>query len=118
MALAVAAKHQLLDGEIDQARERIGRAWESAVGTRDMPIVANVGVTTALFAEHDRDPVGSAERLGAAARLRGSPDLTQPDIAELTARLRGELGDAGFEAAYERARALDHPAAIERLRPS
>jgi hypothetical protein len=115
--MTVAAKHELFGGEVETARDHIVRAYEAALGTRDMPVVASVGVTAALFAEHDGDPVAAAERLGAAAQLRGTEDPTQPDIAELTARLRVELGDDGFELAYGRGQALDRVAAIESLRP-
>jgi predicted ATPase/DNA-binding SARP family transcriptional activator/tetratricopeptide (TPR) repeat protein len=117
IALAVAAKHQILDGEVDEARERIARAYEVAIGTKDMPIVASIAVTTALLAEYDGAPEDAAERLGAAAALRGTADTTQPDIAELTARLRTELGDAGFAAAYERGRARSRADTIEFIRP-
>jgi predicted ATPase/DNA-binding SARP family transcriptional activator len=118
IALAVAAKHQILDGEFDEARERIARAYDVALGTRDMPIVASVAVTTALLAEHDGAAADAAERLGAAAGLRGTADSTQPDIAELTARLRTELGDAGFAAAYERGRGRSRADALEFIRPA
>ena len=56
--------------------------------------------------------------LGAAARLRGSADRTSPDVAQLTARLRGELGDAAFAAAFAAGRALDRDAALARLDPA
>jgi ATP/maltotriose-dependent transcriptional regulator MalT len=117
LTMTVAAKHELFDGEVETAREHVVLAYEAGLGTRDMPVLASVGVTTALFAEHDGDPVTAAERLRAAAQLRGTEDPTQPDIVELTTRLRAELGDAGFEPAYGRGRALDREVAIESLRP-
>ena len=55
--------------------------------------------------------------LGAAARLRGADDRTAARSPSSTARLRATLGDAGFDAAYARGRALDRDAAIERLDP-
>lgn len=118
LAMTVAARHALLDGEIDSAREHVVRAYDAALGTRDMPIVASVGVTTALFAEHHDDLVVAAECLGAAAQVRGTDDPTQPETAALTTRLRAGLGDTAFELAYGRGRALDRDAAIESLRPS
>jgi hypothetical protein len=63
------------------------------------------------------DAADAAERLGAAARLRGTPDHTHPDIAELTGQLRDELGDEQFERTFEAGRSLQRAAAIDRLRP-
>ena len=90
VALALAAKHQLVDGEIDQARERLALAYDAAVGTRDMPIIALVGVVAARFAEHDGDPIGgrrasSARRLGYAAPTT-PPNPTSPSSRRGCAR--------------------------------
>jgi predicted ATPase/DNA-binding SARP family transcriptional activator len=117
ITLAVAAKHHLLDGDLEQGDRSLARAYETALETRDMPIVAAAGCVTAMRAVLAGDPVDAAERLGAAARLRGTPDETQPDIAELTARLRGELGDDEFERIFEDGRSLQRDPAIDRLRP-
>jgi hypothetical protein len=88
------------------------------VGTDDLPVVALVGLSVAAVAGHDGAPVDAAEILGAAARLRGSPDRTSPEVVALTARLRDELGDAAFEAAFAAGRALDREAALARLDPA
>jgi predicted ATPase len=118
VTLAIVAKHHVLDDEMDEARESLARGFAAAVGTRDMPIVASVGVVAALIADRDGDAVGAAQRLGAAARLRGTDDPTQPDIATLTARLRDELGADRFAEAYAWGKSLDRDAAIARLEPS
>jgi predicted ATPase/DNA-binding SARP family transcriptional activator len=117
VTLAVAAKHHLLDGELNQADQTLARSYETALETRDMPIVATVGSVTAMRAARAGAPADAAERLGAAARLRGTSDETHPDIAELTAQLRDELGDDSFEQAFEAGRSLQRDAAIDRLRP-
>jgi predicted ATPase/DNA-binding SARP family transcriptional activator len=116
--LAIAAKQDLVDGELDLARERLAAAHETAIGTKDMPIVASVGVAVSDLAAQTAQPVDAAEMLGAAARLRGADDATNLDIRRLMATLREALGDAGFEDAYERGRALDREAAIARLDPA
>ena len=51
---------------------------------------------------------------GAAARLRGTEDRSEPQIAELTGNLRAALGE-DFEVMFGRGMALDRPAAIARL---
>jgi hypothetical protein len=88
------------------------------VGTDDLPVVALVGLAVAALAHHDGAPVDAAEILGAAARLRGSADRTNPDVVALTARLRDVLGDVAFEAAFAAGRALDRDAALARLDPA
>ena len=116
--LAIAAKQDLVDGELDLGRERLAAAYETAIGTKDMPIVASVGVAVADLAVRTAQPVDAAEMLGAAARLRGADDATNLDIRRLTAMLRETLGGAAFADTYERGRALDREAAIARLDPA
>jgi predicted ATPase len=118
VTLAIAAKHHMLDDEMDDARESLARAYAAAVGTQDMPIIAIVGVVGALVAERDGAVADAAQRLGAAARLRGTDDSTQPDIAALVARLRAELGADRFAEIYTAAKSLDRDAAIARLAPA
>jgi len=60
----------------------------------------------------------AAKALGAAARLRGSDDPTQPAIVSLIKPLRAELGDAAFDAAFASGRDLDIAAARMFLDPS
>jgi hypothetical protein len=83
-----------------------------------MPVVALVGVLAAAAAvaagRHDE----AAELLGAAARLRGGDDATNPDVAAVADAARAALGDATFASAYERGRALDREAAVARLAPA
>jgi ATP/maltotriose-dependent transcriptional regulator MalT len=116
--LAMAAKQDLVDGVLDVARERLAMAHEAAIGTKDMPVVAAVGVAVADLAARTARPLDAAEILGAAARIRGADDATNLDIRRLTAGLREGLGDAAFAAAYERGRALDREAAMARLDPA
>jgi len=116
--LAIAAKQDLVDDAPDRARERLAAANETAIGTKDMPIVASVGVAVSDLAARTAQPVDAAEMLGASARLRGADDATNLDIRRLMATLREALGDGGFEDAYERGRALDREAAIARLDPA
>ncbi len=117
LMLAIAGKQDLADGRPDRARERLRSAYEAALGTRDMPIVAAVGVGVADLAASDGHALDAAEMLGAAARLRGAADLTDLDIRRITAVLRASLG-AAFDEAYAAGRALDRDAAIARLNPA
>jgi tetratricopeptide (TPR) repeat protein len=118
LMLSIAAKQDLYDDELDVARERLAQAHDAAIGTKDMPIVAAVGIAVADLAVRTARPVDAGEILGAAARLRGADDATNLDIRRLTAALRDAIGDVAFGAAYERGRALDREAAIARLDPA
>jgi tetratricopeptide (TPR) repeat protein len=115
--LAIGARISFEDGDLEAARQLGREAFDSALGTRDMPIVAAVGVTLAEIVTAAGDPAGAAVMLGAAARLRGADDPTARDIATLSARLRAALGDARFDECYAQGKALDREAAIERLTP-
>jgi predicted ATPase/DNA-binding SARP family transcriptional activator len=113
-----AALIELDAGRPEEARRLIAGAYPAAVGTNDLPVVALVGLAVSALARHDGAPVDAAEILGAAARLRGSADRTSPDVVVLTARLRDELGDAAFEAAFAAGRRLDRESALARLDPA
>jgi len=118
LMFAVAAKQDVLDGQIDVARERLDAAYQAALGTKDMPIVALTGLAVADLARSTDRTTDAAEMMGATARLRGADDPTQLDVKRLAAALRTTLGDEGYEAAYARGRALDRDAAIARLDPA
>ncbi|HEY0871709.1 MAG TPA: BTAD domain-containing putative transcriptional regulator [Acidothermaceae bacterium] len=115
IVLAFAARLSLEAGDLDTARDNVARAYRYARGTKDMPIVAMIGVTAAAAARAEGRLTDAAELLGASASLRGAADATQPEIAKLTARLTKELGATVFIAAYGSARDLDLEAACARL---
>ena len=117
LMLAIAGKQDLADGDPERARERLRSAYEAALGSKDMPIVATVGVAIADLAASDGRAVDAAQVLGAAARLRGAADLTDLDIRRITAALQAALG-AAFDEQYAAGRALERDAAIARLNPA
>ncbi|HEY3714205.1 MAG TPA: BTAD domain-containing putative transcriptional regulator [Jatrophihabitantaceae bacterium] len=118
LMMAVAAKQDVLDNQIDVARERLGHSYQAALGTKDMPVVALVGLAVADLAQATGRALDAAEMMGATARLRGAEDPTQLDVKRLVAALRTALGDEAYAAAYGRGRALDRDAAIARLDPA
>jgi predicted ATPase/DNA-binding SARP family transcriptional activator len=118
LVYAVAASIERVAGDPERGSILLHSAYADAAGTKDLPIMAMVGVTVAdatLAAGRARD---AAEMLAAAAALRGSPDQTDVRIARLTRELREALGEAGFAAAWDRGHALEREAAIARLAPS
>lgn len=118
IVLAFASKVSLDDGDVETAAQQLTDAYRYACGTKDMPILAIVGVARALYLATTDRFVDSAKALGAAARLRGSDDPTQLAIASLSATLRTELGDAAFDAAFASGHDLEVAAARAFLDPS
>ncbi|MGW2008496.1 BTAD domain-containing putative transcriptional regulator [Streptomyces nigrescens] len=105
-------------GDGPGAEEALGRAYAAAVDSRDMPIVATIAVTVAgLAALHGRYRE-VAVLLGAAARLRGAHDRTDPQIRTLSDRSRAALGNERFAEVYETGWQLDVTAALSRTDPA
>ena len=105
-------------GELDAALKSATTGYSAAVATKDMPILAGNGTATARLAlAYDRCE-DAAELLGAAARVRGVEDPTEPTIAELFATLPGRLGEEAFAAAYNRGWLLAKEDAATRLDPA
>ncbi|MGY4971220.1 BTAD domain-containing putative transcriptional regulator [Streptomyces nigrescens] len=105
-------------GDGPGAEEALGRAYAAAVDSRDMPIVATIAVTVAgLAALHGRYRE-VAVLLGAAARLRGAHDRTDPQIRTLSDRGRAALGNERFAEVYETGWQLDVTAALSRTDPA
>jgi len=106
------------DGDLETARAHLEVAYPAAVETEDLPIAALVGVAVAAFASRVGDATAATEILGAAARLRGGEDRTDPDIARLSAHLRETLGADAYDAAFAAGRWQQRDAALRRLDPS
>ncbi|MEV4575711.1 BTAD domain-containing putative transcriptional regulator [Nonomuraea jabiensis] len=91
-------------------------AAELVVAAADMPVLARVAVAVAELCLARGDLPAGATTLGAAERLRGAPDAANPDVARVAARLRDDLGEEAFAAAFARGRALDRARAVELAR--
>ncbi len=115
--LVLSAHFAMDDGDLVAAGLAAAEAYAAAVDTKDLPILASAGVLAAELDVALGRLEAAAEVLGAAARLRGADDLTALDVAAATATLRADLGDAAFDAAYARGRALGREDAIVRLAP-
>lgn len=103
-------------GDLEAAERQIDEAIGLALEVKDMPVLARVGVTAAMLWAGRGDAVRAAKTLGAAEQLRGASDRFNPDIVRLVERLRGELGDASYEAAYTGGRDLDRADALAGVR--
>lgn len=114
---AIGAAVERAYGDAGRAGALLRAAYDDAVETKDLPIIAAVGVVVAEATVAAGSPSDGAEMLAAAASLRGAEDETDPEIARLTATLHEALGDDGYAAAWQRGHALERAAAIVRLAP-
>jgi ATP/maltotriose-dependent transcriptional regulator MalT len=115
--LSSAAKIDLDVGDLNAARVRLDEAYEVAITTKDMSVVAMVGVAVAMLAAAEDQPAAAAEILGATAQIRGAEDATQLDIVALDARLGG-LNDGQYAANYAKGKALAREGAVARVDPA
>ena len=105
-------------GEELAAAEALARSYPAAVNTRDMAIVATVGVTVAQLAHHLGLHESAATVLGAAACVRGAEDPTDVLVAALTRVLPEALGLQAYEATYQQGLHLPRQEAMTRLDPA
>jgi hypothetical protein len=114
---AAAAEVEVRLGDVATARGYAATAYRMAVMTNDLPIVAVTGIATAAVAAAMGRYADAAQVIGAASRLRGSDDPTQPEIAQLVERVREQLGTSAYEQAVAAGRAMDRAEAVTRLDP-
>ncbi|MCO8270487.1 AfsR/SARP family transcriptional regulator [Actinoplanes sp. TRM 88003] len=105
-------------GDLAGAQRALTGAYTAAVESRDKPILALVAVTAAGLAERQEHPYEAARLLGAAARLRGAHDRSDPNIRTLTAKTRAALGEEGFARAYGTGFDLDGKSATVQVDPA
>ena len=105
IVLASTAAVALQVGDLELARSDVEQAFRAAASADDLPILANLGVSVAALATELGQYRTAARILGAAARLRGGDDFTDPLITR-TLRLVREHWPDGEAAAYQQAKAL------------
>ncbi|MGX6604955.1 BTAD domain-containing putative transcriptional regulator [Micromonosporaceae bacterium Da 78-11] len=115
---AVRASLCLESGDLAGAQAALDLAYAAAVESRDMPILSMVAVVAAAVAERQGRPRDAAVVLGAAARLRGTHDRTDPQIRELSRRGATALGEDGFARAYAQGWDLDAATASAEVDPA
>jgi predicted ATPase/DNA-binding SARP family transcriptional activator len=89
-------------GELEVARGWHTKALQAARSCADAPVIAQVLVGLADLALREADPGRAAELVGAGLAIRGTVDRTLVDEERVASAARAELGNAGFEAAYQR----------------
>jgi hypothetical protein len=116
IVLGSSARLTLLEGDTEQAEQILREGLIAAFATKDLPIIASVGVVAAELVCVQGAFHRSARLLGASAVLRGAPDETAVDVRRLTASLIDALGATEFAAAYAEGQALDRDGAEAALR--
>ncbi|HWO66872.1 MAG TPA: BTAD domain-containing putative transcriptional regulator, partial [Umezawaea sp.] len=104
-------------GDLAGADKALREAHAAALATRELPPLSPVAVTAAALAEARGLHRQSALLLGAAARLRGAHDHTDPQVRDLTRRGRDALGGEEFAAAYATGWELDGQEAVTTADP-
>ncbi|HET6500042.1 MAG TPA: BTAD domain-containing putative transcriptional regulator [Amycolatopsis sp.] len=105
-------------GDAEGAEVALARAYGAALESRDLPLMALVAVSKAELAGLRRQHRDVALLLGAAARLRGAHDLSDPRIQEMVAHGRTVLGEDVFAAAYQDGWRLDGKTASLQVDPA
>jgi hypothetical protein len=108
----------LAQGDLAGADKALRAAYAAALVARDLPILSLVTVYTAALAEALGRRHELAVLLGVAARLRGAHDLTDPQVRELTRRVRAASGEDEFAAAYAQGWELDAETAVTEADPA
>jgi predicted ATPase/DNA-binding SARP family transcriptional activator len=118
MVSSSGAMLDLAAGDLRAAAERLPLSYAAGLQSRDMPILAVVGVAVADVAQAAGLASESAEILGASARLRGAEDPTNPDVARIRVGIDRILGPPSAADAFARGFTLDREAAKRRLDPA
>jgi len=105
-------------GDLPGADKALREAYAAALATRELPVLSPVAVNAAALAETRGRQHESAVLLGAAARLRGAHDHTDPQVRELTRRGQAALGGQEFAAAYAKGWELDAQTAATTADPA
>ena len=120
LMLAIAAKQDLARRSRRRCpRDAARRRVEAAVGTKDMPIVAAVGVAVAELAAADRACRSRRPRCSAPPHACAGPTMPRTSTSRRSPpHCAKSSATSDSQAAYEQGRALDRDAAIARLDPT
>ncbi len=117
MVFSATAGISLRLGRLEEAADDVDFAYPLARDTKDMPIVAVLGVWVAGLAAARGQLSRAAFMLGACARLRGGDDFNDPSVAWVMEKLDA-AGDPGLTAEYEDGKSQSVDASIAALDPS
>jgi hypothetical protein len=100
-------------GDAGRCRDLLADALPTAAGwVENPPLAAVIDSVAAVAVTRDAAAEVAATLLGAAHTVRGAFDESSPVAPRVRETARQALGDAGFEHAYSRGRALDRESAL------
>jgi predicted ATPase/DNA-binding SARP family transcriptional activator len=91
------ASFSLTAGATEDAVVRLRLAYQAVSDSRDMPVGAVVATGVADLMLARDQPALAAQLLGAGIRMRGLPDLSDPDVLRVSAAARAGLGTQEYE---------------------
>jgi hypothetical protein len=103
------------EADFDSAQDQLQTALELAIASRDMPIVASIGVGSAELALACGDGARAALLLGASTSLRGAEDRSNSEAITIATTARTALGAVDYEDAYARGLSLSRDDALSLL---
>jgi predicted ATPase/DNA-binding SARP family transcriptional activator len=103
-------------GNVDVGSTLAGEIFDLAVAIRGRIGLSVCSTVCMAAADATSRPADAAYLLGIGDAVRGVVDAGTPEVQEVAASARALLGDAEFEAHYERGRKLDFGAAVDVLR--
>ncbi len=117
IVLSTTAFIAITNGGIDRAAADLEHAYRAGVGTRDMPVLAAVGLDVAALAAARGRADDAATVLGACAQIRGADDPGDLVHTWVQAKIEPVLGAERYAERYAAGRQLDRAEAIARLDP-
>ncbi|SHM96448.1 BTAD domain-containing putative transcriptional regulator [Cryptosporangium aurantiacum] len=99
--------------DAEQARQHAQEALDAAEESRDAPILSGALDSAAAVALQLGDSAGAAMLLGVAARVRGLPDLGNPDVVRTRTLATEALGRETFASRYSAGERLPRAEAPE-----
>ena len=115
MLNAMLARVAVAEGNLTEAREASAKALLAAASAEDMPVLSAAVDARAELELRAGNPLGAARVLGIAAGLRGMRTVPDSDVRRTAAELRGLLGEASYEKAYDEGARLSRADAYAEL---
>jgi predicted ATPase/DNA-binding SARP family transcriptional activator len=103
-------------GYLDDAAAWLHKSYEAVMASRDMPVAGNLATVVADLARARGDFATAAELLGIGVRLRGMPDLGDPQGQRVAEAVQAALPPEDFGRHHDAGQKLTRDEALARLK--